>query len=104
MVRRVGLRSFPRRGKGRRDEHDGEKTLTGATRRVSATPPENLIFRSEVIGRDGRGQDALNEYFKAIAWSHPKMYMRIWLMFLNEELREDCRKSGRPIPPALRRR
>jgi hypothetical protein len=95
--RRIGLRAFPRQQK-LKVKTDGELAFHTPT-----TSIDEVIFRS-ARGENSRGRRALIEYMTAIGVARPPMFARLLSAYLLQEVYEDCRANGRPIPPGLRRR
>jgi hypothetical protein len=96
--RRIGLRAFPRQQRLKYVKTDSESAF-----HIPTTSIDDLIFRS-AEGDDSFGGRALAEYMKAIADARPAMFVRLLVAVLLQEVYEEYRASGRPIPPALRRR
>lgn len=98
MVRRVGLRAFPRRGRAQLVNGD----VVAAIQQLMTVPLNRVIFYSKRKDRDGHGPDGLAEYLREIAVSHPRAFAKLIAEVFKQGAREEFREKGLPIPREFR--
>jgi hypothetical protein len=110
MVRRIALRSSPRRGKIQRHNAQNLRGGRGVPDKIATV--EAILLAAEKVGEDGLGRDALVGYLRRIALTEPKAFASLLCRVLAdhitgedndrpemvyrspEEVREELRKRG----------
>jgi hypothetical protein len=95
MIRRTRLPPSSRKGRQKRDKdaNGGLRTRAG---RIS-------VERLNAYG-DAHGQAEVTELLMEIATSRPALFARLLGKVMVDDFYEECRESGRPLPPGFSRR
>jgi hypothetical protein len=99
MIRRTRLPPSSRKGRQKRDKDANGGLLSAVLTRAGTISVERL----NAYG-DAHGQAATIELLMEIGISRPTLFARLWGKDMVDDFYEECRESGRPLPPGFSRR
>jgi hypothetical protein len=99
MIRRTRLPPSSRRGRPKQDKDANGGLLAAVLTRAGTIS----VKRLNAYG-NANGQAAAIELLMEIGISRPALFARLLGKVMVEEFKQECRESGRPLPPRFSRR